>query len=108
MRLSPIASAPKREPAGCNREIIKKKSMFAAIGLAAVAALAWPASAVKAASAADFYKDRTVQIYVGVSPGGIYSTFALMLSKYMQKHMAGNPKFVVQHMRGAGGSKAVN
>ncbi len=101
-------TAPKREPAGRNTEITMRKPMFAAIGLAAVAALAWPASAVKADSAADFYKGRTVQIYVGVSPGGIYSTFALMLSKYMQKHMAGNPKFVVQHMRGAGGSKAVN
>ena len=108
MSPSPIASAPNREPAGRNREITMKKPMFAALGLAAIAALAWPASAVKADSAADFYNGRTVQIYVGVSPGGIYSTFALMLSKYMQKHMAGNPKFVVQHMRGAGGSKAVN
>ena len=31
-----------------------------------------------------------------------------MLSKYMGRHMAGNPKFIVQHMRGAGGTKAVN
>jgi tripartite-type tricarboxylate transporter receptor subunit TctC len=85
-----------------------KKSMLTASLLTAVAALAWPASAVKADSAADFYKGRTVTIYVGVSPGGIYSTFALMLSKYLGNHMAGNPKFVIQHMRGAGGTKAVN
>lgn len=86
-----------------------RKSIVTTFALAAAtAALVWPASAPRADSAADFYKGRTLTVYVGVSPGGIYSTFALMLSKHMKKHMAGNPDVVIQHMRGAGGTKAVN
>ena len=63
---------------------------------------------LKAQDAAEFYKGKQVQLYVGVSPGGIYSTFALMLSHAMGKHIPGNPSIVVQHMRGAGGTKALN
>ncbi len=81
------------------------KKLFLVAG--ALAALS-PVATAQAQSAAEFYKGKTITIYVGVSPGGIYSTFALMLSKYIARHMPGNPKFIVQHMRGAGGTKAVN
>ena len=67
-----------------------------------------PLSAAKAQSAADFYKDRTLTVYVGVSPGGIYGTFAQLLSRYMGRHLAGKPTIVIQHLRGAGGTKAIN
>jgi len=76
-------------------------------GLAAVAA-ALPAGAASAQGAAGFYKEKTLTVYVGVSPGGIYSTFAQILSRHMGRHMAGAPSIVIQHMPGAGGTKAVN
>ncbi len=67
-----------------------------------------PMSAASAQSAADFYRDRTLTIFVGVSPGGIYGTFAQLLSRHMGRHLAGKPTIVIQFLRGAGGTKAVN
>ncbi len=66
-----------------------------------------PAAAATAAGVEDFYKGKTVQIIVGVSPGGIYSTFAQILAKHMGNYIPGHPKLIVQHKPGAGGSKAV-
>ena len=84
-------------------------SVLRAVTLAAAgAALALPVSAPMADSVADFYKGKTVQVYVGVSPGGIYSTAAQILTRHMGRHLAGHPTMVVQHMRGAGGTKALN
>ena len=86
-----------------------RKFRYTVVGLAtAIVAFAWPASAPRAESVAEFYKGRNLTIYVGVSPGGIYSTFALMLSKHIGQYIPGKPNVVVQHMRGAGGTKAVN
>lgn len=81
-----------------------KKTGILATALVA-GAMAAPA---QAQNAADFYKGKTLTIYVGVSPGGIYGTFAHVLSRHMSKHMPGNPTIVIQHLRGAGGTKAVN
>ncbi len=75
---------------------------------AAAVALTLAALPARADAVADFYKGKTVSIFVGVSPGGIYSTFAQFLSRHMQKHMPGNPEIIVKHMPGAGGMKANN
>lgn len=83
-----------------------RKLLSTAAGLVASAMLL-PAAA-GAETPAEFYEGKTVQVYVGVSPGGIYSTFAQILTKHMPKYMPGNPTMIVQHMRGAGGTKAVN
>ncbi len=85
---------------------MKSTKMFAtAISAAAVLGIS---SAAHANSAADFYKGKTLTIYVGVSPGGIYGTMAQLLSKHMAKHMVGKPTIIVKHLRGAGGTKAMN
>lgn len=83
-----------------------KKSMKLALPLAGLAVLAM--SPAKADAVADFYKGKTVSIFVGVSPGGIYSTFAQFLAKHMKKHFPGNPEIIVKHMPGAGGQKVNN
>lgn len=85
-----------------------KKSHLLAVAGAGLAAASLPMSTAQAQSAADFYKDRTHTVYVGVSPGGIYGTFAQLLSRHMGRHLAGNPTIVIQFLRGAGGTKAVN
>jgi tripartite-type tricarboxylate transporter receptor subunit TctC len=81
---------------------------FTAFAVAATTtALLIPAGAM-AQTAADFYKGKTVSVFVGVSPGGIYSSFAQLLARHMGKHIPGQPTVIVKHMPGAGGTKAVN
>jgi len=85
-----------------------KKTNLLATACAGLLAAGVPLSAVNAQGAADFYKDRTLTIYVGVAPGGIYGTFAQLLSRHMGRHLAGKPTIVLQFLRGAGGTKAIN
>lgn len=82
---------------------MRLSSLVAAATLAAFVTAA-PAGAE---TPAQFYRGKTVTIYVGVSPGGIYSTFALILSKHMAQHVPGHPDIIVKHMPGAGGTVAV-
>ena len=85
-----------------------KKSNLIAMACAGIVAAGLPLAAANAQGAAGFYKDRTLTIYVGVSPGGIYGTFAHLLSRHMGRHMPGKPTIVIQFLRGAGGTKAIN
>ncbi|HEX2928706.1 MAG TPA: tripartite tricarboxylate transporter substrate-binding protein [Candidatus Binatia bacterium] len=55
-----------------------------------------------------FYKDKTVRVIVGFTPGGFYDRWARLLSRYMPKYIPGNPNFVVQNMPGASSVIAVN
>ena len=73
-----------------------------------IALLAMPSTTRAADAVADFYKGKTVSIYVGVAAGGLYSTFAQTLSRYLPKHIPGNPKVIVEHQLGAGGVVALN
>ena len=66
------------------------------------AALAFAGQA-RADAVEDFYKGETVSIYAGIGAGGLYSNFAQLLARHMPKHMAGNPRFIVEHQPGAGG-----
>ena len=66
---------------------------------------AWPACA---ASPADFYKGRTVQLVVGFTAGGGYDLYARVLARHMGKHIPGNPSVVTQNMPGAGSLKTAN
>jgi tripartite-type tricarboxylate transporter receptor subunit TctC len=73
------------------------------------AALLWGAAgSARADAVEDFYKGKTVTIYVGVAVGGLYSTFAQTLARFMGKHIPGNPRVIVEHQTGAGGMVAAN
>lgn len=82
------------------------------IAAAAVALAAMTASALAPAQAtqavADFYKGKTITIYVGFGPGGAYDFYARAFSRYMGKHIPGNPSVVVQNMPGAASMLAAN
>jgi hypothetical protein len=74
--------------------------------LAAAALLvAWPAAAQ---SPSEFYKDKQVKFVVSSSVGGGFDTYTRLIARHIQKHMAGNPTFIVQNMAGAGGVRAAN
>ena len=77
--------------------------MLGAMAFVAVATL--PASAQ---SVSEVYKGRTVQIVVGFGVGGGYDLYARALSRYLGKHVPGNPNVVVQNMEGAGSVRAAN
>jgi tripartite-type tricarboxylate transporter receptor subunit TctC len=76
-----------------------------ALATMAAAALA-PAHANQAV--ADFYKGKTITIYVGFGPGGAYDFYARAFSRYMGRHIPGNPSVVVQNMPGAASMLAAN
>lgn len=55
-----------------------------------------------------FYKDKTIRIVVGFTSGGLYDQYARILSRYMGRHIPGNPNIIVQNMPGAGSLSATN
>jgi tripartite-type tricarboxylate transporter receptor subunit TctC len=69
--------------------------------LALVGALA--AGSVHAQStAANFYKGKTVTVWVGYTAGGGYDIYARTFARHWGKHLAGNPDFIVRNRPGAG------
>jgi tripartite-type tricarboxylate transporter receptor subunit TctC len=70
-----------------------------------------PQVAASAASADDveqFYKGKTLRVVIGHSAGGGYDLYARLLSKYLRKHIPGQPSVVPQSMTGAGGLRVTN
>ncbi len=88
--------------------IAKVRIVGAACALTIVAPLAWQPPAIAQDSAANFYKNRTVQAVVGYSPGSTFELYLRILTRHIGKHIPGNPNIVVQHMPGAGSLKATN
>jgi tripartite-type tricarboxylate transporter receptor subunit TctC len=72
-----------------------------------VAALPSLASAQDTAIA-DFYRGKTVNVYIGVGVGGEYDIQARLVARHIGKHMPGNPTVVPQNMTGAGGLRMIN
>src|SRR5215212_3205663 len=56
----------------------------------------------------DFYKDATVNLYIGFPAGGGYDIYGRLAARYLGRYIPGNPKIVPQNMVGAGGIRAAN
>ena len=69
-----------------------------------VLAISYPPSA----QAQDYYKDKTVTIVVGYSPGGSFDLYARVIARYIGRYLPGNPTRIVENMTGAGGIIAAN
>jgi tripartite-type tricarboxylate transporter receptor subunit TctC len=61
-----------------------------------------------AQSVEDFYKGKTLTIYVGLSAGGGYDINARLLAKHIGKYIPGQPGVVVRNMPGGGGLVMAN
>jgi tripartite-type tricarboxylate transporter receptor subunit TctC len=72
-----------------------------------IPALMIPVSA-RADSVADFYRGRTVEVYVGYSTGGGYDIYARALARHMGRFIPGNPTLVPKNMEGAGSLRLAN
>ena len=71
-------------------------------------ALLGTSASAQADAVADFYRGKTVQLLVGVNPGGEYDVHARLLARHLGRHIAGNPTIIVQNMPGAGGLAMAN
>ncbi|HEX2727998.1 MAG TPA: hypothetical protein VHN20_19415 [Beijerinckiaceae bacterium] len=65
-------------------------------------------SATRAEPVADFYRGKTVNVLIGVAPGGEYDLHARLVARYIGKYIPGNPTVVPQNMTGGGGLRMAN
>src|SRR5436305_11319209 len=55
-----------------------------------------------------FFKGKTLRIVISTGVAGGYAEYARALAEHMGRHIAGEPRFMVQSMPGAGGLAATN
>jgi len=77
--------------------------VFAAAVLTAVAA-----NTSAAQTPAEFFKDKQITFYVGLSPGGGYDLNARLVAKYIGRYIPGQPQVIVKNMPGGGGLVMTN
>jgi len=77
-----------------------------AVGMAVLAAS--PVSVASAQTPAEFYRGKSIDLYVNVSVGGGYDLYARMIARHLSKHMPGHPIIVPKNMEGGGGMRLAN
>src|SRR5579872_3532062 len=65
-------------------------------------------SVARADEAADFYAGHQVTLIVPTGPGGGYALYGQIFSRYLSKHIPGNPTVITQYMPGGGGNVAAS
>ena len=59
-------------------------------------------SAAPAIAQSDFYKGKTITVYIGTTAGALYDQVRRrFFATHMNKHIPGNPNIIVQNMPGA-------
>lgn len=58
-----------------------------------------------AATTNQFYKGKTISIYVGFPAGGGYDIYARVVAPYLSRHIPGNPLVIVRNMEGGSGTR---
>ncbi len=81
-----------------------KKTLSALLALNAL----FTAFPVEAQTPEEFYKGKTIELYVGTSPGGGYDLYGRLIARNMGQHMPGKPSMIVKNMPGAGHLKMTN
>jgi tripartite-type tricarboxylate transporter receptor subunit TctC len=74
----------------------------------AFAALSLTMSDARADAAADFYKDKRIDLIISSTVGGGNDLSARLIARHFSKNMPGNPGIVPRNMPGAGGVTAAN
>ena len=75
---------------------------------AMVTALTAGITTATAQDMASFYSGKTMTMYVGLSAGGGYDTYARTIGRHMVRHIPGNPRMVTKNLTGAGGMRQAN
>ena len=55
----------------------------------------------------EYFRNKTITVVVGFSPGGGYDTFSRLFARFAADHVPGQPRFIVQNLPGAGGERAL-
>ena len=74
--------------------------------IAAALGLCAPAHAQQ--SIESFYKGKTIDVYIGFSPGGGYDFYARLLARFMGEHIPGKPNMIAKNMAGGGSRTAAS
>ena len=78
-------------------------------GLLGVAVVATTTMAAMAASPAEFYKGRKLQMIVGSDPGGGYDTYGRLVARHIGRFLSNKPgRIIVKNMPGAASIVSVN
>lgn len=80
------------------------KASFGAAFIAACLAAPVPGAADPIA---DFYNGKQLKVVIRAATGGSYDTYSRILTRYLTKHLPGNPVAVPVNMPGGGGLKAL-
>ena len=56
----------------------------------------------------DYFRGKAINIVVGSGSGDGYDLYSRLLAQYMGRHIASNPRFIIQNMPGAGTLRATN
>ena len=59
-----------------------------------------------AASAADAFAGKNIDLLIGAPPGGGYDIYARTLARHVGRHIPGQPTIVAKNMPGAGSARA--
>src|SRR5258708_1348564 len=81
--------------------IVRMRSCSLVLPIAATAAALLLVAPARADNVADFYKGKSVALYLGYPPGGAYDIYARLIGRYLTRHVPGNPQFIVRHKPGA-------
>ncbi|MCH7543838.1 MAG: hypothetical protein IIB65_09385 [Proteobacteria bacterium] len=74
---------------------------YGLLGAIALIAFGMTLPTAKAESVADFYKGKTLTLFVGFSPGGGYDTYSRLLAPHFARNIPGKPKMIVKNKTGA-------
>jgi tripartite-type tricarboxylate transporter receptor subunit TctC len=69
--------------------------------IAAFAALLTIGGGALANDVADFYRGKTITVYIGYGPGGGYDLYARLLARHIVKYVPGSPQTLPSNMPGA-------
>ena len=78
------------------------------IGTLALATFMAFTSGTAALAQSDFYRGKQLKIVVGSEAGGGFSSYSLLLSAHLGKHIPGNPAVSIEHRPGSGGVNAID
>lgn len=56
----------------------------------------------------DYYRGKTLNVYIGFAAGGSYDYYGRLVTRHIGKHLSGNPAVVPNSMPGAGSLRAAN
>ena len=91
-----------------HREKVHVSFQKLAVTGALCAAVTFSAAIPQVVAKDGYFAGKTIKITVPYGPGGTYDQYSQTFSMHLGKHIPGKPNVIVQHIPGAGGSKAMN